>query len=55
MPVGTWELVTHPGYNDSELARAGTRLLASREVELTTLKGATLAGNIQLIHFGNLN
>ena len=33
LPDGTWELVTHPGYNDVALAHAGTRLLASREVE----------------------
>ena len=34
VPDGTWELCCHPGYNDSELGRAGTRLLASREREL---------------------
>jgi predicted glycoside hydrolase/deacetylase ChbG (UPF0249 family) len=37
MPAGTWELVTHPGYNDADLARARTRLLASRETELEAL------------------
>ena len=28
MPEGTWELVTHPGYNDGDLtkARTATRL-----------------------------
>jgi len=30
LPGGTWELVTHPGYNDTSLANAGTRLLVSR-------------------------
>jgi chitin disaccharide deacetylase len=33
LPDGTWELVCHPGYNDSELQSAGTRLLASRDEE----------------------
>ena len=42
MPEGTFELVTHPGYNDANLAHAHTRLLASRETEraaLSALKG----------------
>jgi chitin disaccharide deacetylase len=54
MPDGTWELVTHPGYNNTELAHAGTRLLASRNVELETLKTACLPQDIELIHFGQL-
>jgi predicted glycoside hydrolase/deacetylase ChbG (UPF0249 family) len=33
LPEGTWELVCHPGYNDADLRRAGTRLLQSREEE----------------------
>jgi len=33
LPEGTWEWVCHPGYNDSDLAAAGTRLLDSREQE----------------------
>ena len=37
MPEGTWELVCHPGHNDAELERAGTRLLASRETETQLL------------------
>ncbi|HET7104791.1 MAG TPA: ChbG/HpnK family deacetylase [Terracidiphilus sp.] len=37
MPEGTFELVAHPGYNDAALARAHTRLLASREAERTAL------------------
>jgi predicted glycoside hydrolase/deacetylase ChbG (UPF0249 family) len=36
-PPGQWELVTHPGYNDADLAQARTRLLASREIELKAL------------------
>jgi predicted glycoside hydrolase/deacetylase ChbG (UPF0249 family) len=54
IPHGTWELVTHPGYNDSTLARAGTRLLASRELERTTLQNVLFNEEIELIHFGNL-
>jgi predicted glycoside hydrolase/deacetylase ChbG (UPF0249 family) len=33
LPDGTWEWVCHPGYNDSDLRAAGTRLLDSREEE----------------------
>ena len=33
LPEGTWELVTHPGYNDRDLAQAGTELKQSRAVE----------------------
>ena len=36
-PKGTWEFVCHPGYNDSDLQSAKTRLRASREVELRVL------------------
>jgi predicted glycoside hydrolase/deacetylase ChbG (UPF0249 family) len=41
IPPGTWELVCHPGYNDSELASVRTKLRASREVEMTALLGIT--------------
>ncbi len=34
---GTWELVTHPGYNDADLARVRTRLRASRDLERLAL------------------
>ena len=54
MPDGTWELVTHPGYNDPDLAQAGTRLLASREVEQAALAAASFPADIELIHFGHL-
>jgi chitin disaccharide deacetylase len=54
MPAGTWELVTHPGYNDPGLALAGTRLLASREVEQAALDLASFSPEIELIHFGHL-
>jgi chitin disaccharide deacetylase len=54
LPEGTWELVTHPGYNDADLDRIRTRLRASREIErqaLTTLKDFPA---IDLISFGDL-
>ena len=37
LPEGTWELVTHPGYNDADLDRIRTRLSASRETERQAL------------------
>jgi len=37
LPEGTWELVTHPGYNDAELDSVKTRLRHSRENELAIL------------------
>ena len=51
MPEGTWELVTHPGYHDRELDRAGTRLLSSRETELGALDASVFHAGIELIHF----
>ena len=37
LPEGTWEFVSHPGYNDAELDTVQTRLRASREKELAIL------------------
>lgn len=37
MPEGTWELVCHPGYDDAALRSTSTRLLGSRELELSAL------------------
>jgi chitin disaccharide deacetylase len=37
MQDGTWELVTHPGYNDRDLSHATTELKQSRAVELELL------------------
>jgi hopanoid biosynthesis associated protein HpnK len=54
LPEGTWELVTHPGYNDADLDRIRTRLRASREIErqaLTTLRDFPA---VDLISFGDL-
>ena len=42
IPAGTWEFVCHPGYLDADLEKAGTRLLASREVELKMLTAPTV-------------
>jgi hopanoid biosynthesis associated protein HpnK len=37
LPEGVSELMCHPGYTDGELIKAGTRLLAQREVEALAL------------------
>jgi hopanoid biosynthesis associated protein HpnK len=42
LPEGTWELVSHPGYNDSELDRIKTRLRDSREKELAILTSSAV-------------
>ncbi|MDR3750117.1 MAG: ChbG/HpnK family deacetylase [Terracidiphilus sp.] len=55
MPHGTWELVTHPGYNDDNLARARTRLLASREAELEALLILRQFPEIEFISFMGLH
>lgn len=55
MPEGTWELVTHPGYNDADLGRAGTRLLASRETERDALQALKGFAEVELISFAGLN
>lgn len=49
---GTFELVTHPGYNDPDLARAHTRLLDSRETERVALSAIQNAPHLELITFG---
>jgi hopanoid biosynthesis associated protein HpnK len=59
LPHGTWELVCHPGYSDSDLQAAGTRLTQSREVELAALtsaetKKALARHQIELISYANL-
>jgi predicted glycoside hydrolase/deacetylase ChbG (UPF0249 family) len=61
-PEGTWELVTHPGYNDRDLDAITTRLRSTREVEYNALLSAFSrdASNslnprgVQLIHYGEL-
>lgn len=54
VPTGTWELVTHPGYNDIDLAQAHTRLLFSRETELQALRALEQFQNSDLISFAYL-
>jgi hopanoid biosynthesis associated protein HpnK len=41
LPDGTWEFVSHPGYNDQELDAVRTRLRESREKELAILTSET--------------
>jgi len=55
MPPGTWELVTHPGYNDADLAQVRTRLRASRQTELEALRCTESFASIERISFASLN
>jgi len=57
---GIYELVSHPGVNDADLAEAGTRLLASRAVEceaLMCLQNRTKLGRpeVELVSFAALS
>ncbi len=59
LPEGTWELVCHPGYADADLEAAGTRLVQSRQVELSALtscetKQALQSRGIELISYADL-
>ena len=59
LPEGTWELVCHPGHSDTDLRNAGTRLIASREIELSALtsaetKEALARQKIELISYADL-
>jgi hopanoid biosynthesis associated protein HpnK len=54
LPAGTWELVTHPGYNDADLAQVRTRLRASRDVERGALQAIREFPQIELISFANI-
>jgi chitin disaccharide deacetylase len=54
LPEGTWELVTHPGYNDAELGKVRTRLRASREIEREALMAVREFPEIELISFADL-
>jgi predicted glycoside hydrolase/deacetylase ChbG (UPF0249 family) len=51
---GTWEFITHPGYNDADLARVRTRLRASRDVERNTLLDLQGLPGFELISFAGL-
>jgi hypothetical protein len=54
LPAGTWELVTHPGYNDADLDKVRTRLRASREVEREALLAIRQFPGIERISFAGL-
>jgi hopanoid biosynthesis associated protein HpnK len=54
LPSGTWELVTHPGYNDADLARVRTRLRASRDIERSALLTLKEFPTIKLISYADL-
>ena len=57
-PDGTWELVCHPGYNDTELDAVKTRLRGTRDVERLALMDliptAVASGRVKLITFRDL-
>jgi chitin disaccharide deacetylase len=55
IPAGTWELVTHPGYHDAELAQAHTRLLASRDRERDVLLALRAFPALEPISFAGLH
>jgi hopanoid biosynthesis associated protein HpnK len=59
LPDGTWEFVSHPGYNDAELDKVQTRLRESRDKELAILTSAATREalerqGIQLISYRDL-
>ena len=54
VPEGTWELVTHPGYNDDDLERIPTRLRASRDIERHALLSLGDILTLDLISFAAL-
>lgn len=59
LPEGTWEFVSHPGYNDPELDAVRTRLRESREKELAILtsdasKEVLRREQVQLISYREL-
>jgi hypothetical protein len=54
MPEGTWELVTHPGYCDADLAKIRSRLQASRDIERAAIGTVRQFPDIELISFADL-
>lgn len=54
-PNAVFELVTHPGYNDSALAHANTRLLASRDTERAALAVFGSMPNLDLLSFASIH
>jgi hypothetical protein len=55
LPEGTWELVTHPGYNDADLDKLRTRLRASRDTERQALAAVREFPSVDLISFADLH
>jgi hopanoid biosynthesis associated protein HpnK len=55
LPAGTWELVTHPGYNDADLDKVRTRLRASRDVERSALASLKEFPALKLASFADLD
>ncbi len=55
LPNGTWELVSHPGYNDADLEKVPTRLRSSREIERGALMAIREFTRVELISFRELN
>jgi hopanoid biosynthesis associated protein HpnK len=58
IPEGTWELLTHPGYNEATLSRL-TALTLARQKELALLTSATIRAQlrecgVQLISYRDL-
>lgn len=51
---GTFELVTHPGYNDADLARVRTRLRQSRNTEREALMCLREISHVELMSFAAL-
>jgi predicted glycoside hydrolase/deacetylase ChbG (UPF0249 family) len=54
IPDGTWELVTHPGYNDDDLAGTNTRLTGSRHTEFQSLRALKEVSGLELVNFSSL-
>lgn len=54
LPAGTWELVTHPGYADADLARIRTCLQDSRAVEMEALRTIGEFPQIELMSYAAL-
>ena len=55
LPEGTWELVTHPGYNDADLDKVRTRLRSSRDTERQALGAVREFPTIDMISFADLH
>lgn len=54
MPEGTWELVTHPGYLDEDLAAVKTRLRETRDIEREALLRELPSSEASLVTFGGI-